>query len=264
MMKAREILLYLAIKHKGNFDEMYSAIKAKEKIAEQELKETIKSFDGKYVTIIDEDYPPRLKSIFKPPLVLFYKGNYELINENRPLLSVVGSREASSYSNKMVGEICEEMAKKGVGIISGLAKGIDTSALSSANKYGKAIAILGTSLTCYYPAENSELQDKIGTDGLLLSEFPPGVGPSKANFPLRNRIMVGLSKSLLVGEVKRKSGTLISVSLALEMGSEIGVLPFRANEDVYNNKLIQEGAYLIASSDDLLSYFSTFSSLREK
>ena len=109
-----------------------------------------------------------------------------------------------------------------MGIISGLAKGIDTVALKSALPYGKAIAVLGTSLDSCYPLENYDLQQEIGNCGLLLSEFPPGVGPSKINFPARNRITVGLSYSLLVGEVQRRSGTLISVTFALNRGCDIG------------------------------------------
>ena len=263
-MKSKEIMLYLAVKYKGNYDEMYNAIRSKLPLKEEDVERVSESIGCKYVTILDQEYPQQLRTAIRPPFVLFYKGNLELINGSIPLLSVVGSREPSSYSSETVGKICGDLAKKGVGIICGLAKGIDTVALKSALPYGKAIAVLGTSLDSCYPLENYDLQQEIGNYGLLLSEFPPGVGPSKINFPARNRITVGLSYSLLVGEVQRRSGTLISVTFALNRGCDIGVLPSRATEDTYNNRLIQDGAILVNSSEDVLDFFSNLVPLKKK
>ena len=245
-MKSKEIMLYLAVKYKGNYDEMYNAIRSKLPLKEEDVERVSESIGCKYVTILDQEYPQQLRTAIRPPFVLFYKGNLELINGSIPLLSVVGSREPSSYSSETVGKICGDLA------------------LKSALPYGKAIAVLGTSLDSCYPLENYDLQQEIGNYGLLLSEFPPGVGPSKINFPARNRITVGLSYSLLVGEVQRRSGTLISVTFALNRGCDIGVLPSRATEDTYNNRLIQDGAILVNSSEDVLDFFSNLVPLKKK
>ena len=255
-MNARDVLLHFALKYDGNFDLMLSAIQKKERITAEEIEDDRKKNDLDFIAITDPEYPFGLKNIHKPPLILFYKGKIDLIKDFNKCVTIVGSREPTSYARKSVEKIAEELAKEGITIISGLAKGIDTSAALGALKYGRAVAILGNGVSYYYPSDNSSLQDEIGKNGLLLSEYPLALKPSKNNFVFRNRIMVGLSPFLLVGEAKDKSRTFSSVSYALENNRDIGCLPFRNEDDQCNNTLIQQGAALIKDASDVLAMLS--------
>lgn len=256
-MKTQDVLLHFALKYDGNFDLMLAAIQRKERIAPEEIEEDHKKNDLDYVTIMDPNYPFGLKNIYKPPLILFYKGNLDLIKDFNKCVTIVGSRESSTYGYQSIKKIAEDLAKEGITVISGLAKGIDTAAAIGASKYGKAVAILGNGVSYYYPSENVALQDEIAKNGLLLSEYPLALKPSKNNFVFRNRIMVGLSPFLLVGEAKNRSGTTASVSYALENNRDVGCLPFRIEDEQCNNTLIQQGAVLIKDASDVLTMLSS-------
>ncbi|MBQ8300165.1 MAG: DNA-processing protein DprA [Clostridia bacterium] len=206
-----------------------------EKISENILKnkdEILISRMSKYmenngiyqVSICDKNYPEALKNIYDPPITLFYKGDIKLANTD--CVSIVGSRNASTYGRETAFKIGKDLAQKGYTIVSGMAQGIDTEAHRGAlDAEGKTIAVVGTGLDRVYPLENYKLCKKIEEKGLVLSEYVVGTRPDAMNFPARNRIISGLSDNLIVVEAARRSGALITVDLALEQGKNVYAVP---------------------------------------
>lgn len=252
-MTPKEILLTLAYKYQGDWDQMTRAMREKVHLSKGEIEKATKSLEGTHsLTILDPEYPESLKQCAKPPLVLFYEGNLSLIFDSKRAVSYVGARKASEYGLRKAKEIAEGLAKEGISVVSGLARGIDGAAGEAAAPFGKAVAVLGNGLDVYYPAEHSDLQRKIARDGLLLSEYPPGVEPAVEHFPMRNRIIAALSCVTVVGECSPHSGTMITVCSALGMGRDVACLPFEASPEAGTNLLIQEGAPLIQNARDVL------------
>lgn len=252
MIKASEILGYIALAYSGDWDRMYECIKKRWKFDVPTALEELSKLSDDYVTLVDSKFPETLKNLRRPPFTLFYRGNYELLRHPEKTVTIVGSRECGEYGRQMTRKIVSELCEKGYIIVSGLAKGIDTAALEEAVKYGRGIAVLGTGLDVAYPAENSILQQQIAQNGLLLTEYPPGIGPKAAHFPMRNRILAGLSKMTVLTEAKRRSGSLITANYAIENGSDVGCLPYRADEDSLCNELIKDGAVLVESAADVI------------
>lgn len=214
--------------------------------------------DGiKWVTILSDDYPFSLKQIFAPPVVLFYKGDLRLI-EKHTWLGVVGARACTNYGLDATKHILEPLlleTKKEIGIVSGLAKGIDTKAHQVAIEAdGSTIGVIGTGLDRYYPFENRSLQRKMAKDHLVLSEYPRGSKPLKFHFPERNRIIAGLSRGILVVEAKKRSGSLITAYNALDESRDVFAVP----SSIFNttsegcHRLIQLGGILTKNSEDIL------------
>lgn len=248
-----EILVYLSIVHKGNWNIIYKSILDKESVDKDKIKEVVNKIDCSYTTILDENYPDCLKSIYKPPFVLFYKGNLSLLTENSKKIAVIGSRLNSDYGKQATETICEGLVKNNCIIVSGFAKGIDSIAHKSClQNNGKTIAVLGNGFNIIYPKENKELYKQIINKGLLLTEYPPFVAPEKNYFLERNRIISGISEAIVVMEAKTKSGTMNTVSYALEDGKQIFCVPDKYNNDSGCNKLIKEGAKLIENVQDIL------------
>ncbi len=252
-MKANELLLYLSYKYDGDWHKLYQAIRVRESVIPQLVEDFAKNFTTQYVTIVDEDYPSILKECHQPPFVLFYRGNIKLIKEWRNCITIVGSRDAKPYGVDKCREISGGIAKEGYTIVSGLARGIDTAAIRGALPFGKAVGVLGTGLDTAYPNENRELQELVAQKGLIITEFPNGVGVRKENFPCRNRILASLSCLTLLGGSAKHSGTLITAGIAVDMGREVACLPYRADEGSSNNLLIQTGAALVQNAEDVLN-----------
>ncbi len=253
-LNAKTILLFLSLKYKGDWESIYEAIRKKEKFSREEALEAEKNIKCNVLAITDDEYPEALKSCFKPPFILYYYGDLNCIQKECRCVSYIGSREASSYGKKMAEEISGELASRNYTIVSGMAKGIDGAATRAAlNAGGKAVGVLGSGIDVCYPMENQDIYDRLKREGLLISEYPPGVKPNKDNFPLRNRIIASLSKLTIVGEADKKSGTLITVGYALEGGKEVGCLPYRADENSACNTLIRDGASMITCIDDVLN-----------
>jgi DNA processing protein len=205
------------------------------------------------VTYWDSNYPPLLKEIYDPPILLFVQGSLTALSGN--CVAVVGTRSASSYGKLMAETFSRELVKNGFTIVSGLARGIDTIAHWTAmNAGGKTLAILGSSVDCIYPGENESLAQRITTNGALLSEFPLGTKPEAPYFPRRNRIIAGLSQATLVIEAGEKSGALITADFAVEQGRDVYAVPGNINspKSTGTNRLIQDGAKLITCCDDIL------------
>lgn len=211
-------------------------------------KEQIRS-----VTINDPNYPELLNQIKKPPEELYYRGNFNLCHT--PCLAVVGSRKATPYGKWAAYNISKLAAEHGVTIVSGMASGIDSCAhMGALDAGGKTIAVLGCGPDICYPRTNRDLMDRIVRLGLILSEYPPGKGPLAGQFPVRNRIISGLSYAVLVVEAGLESGSLITAGQALDQGREVFAVPGNINS-MYSagaNKLIADGATPVTSVDDIL------------
>ncbi len=207
-----------------------------------------------FVTCMDKRYPQQLLHLATPPIVLFYQGDLSLLDEK--MISVVGGRTTSVLAKKVVNHLLVPVIEAGYVIVSGCAKGIDTFAHQTAIKHGgKTVAVIGTGLNNVYPKENRALQAEIGTNHLLLSEFPPDTAPKKHHFPMRNRLLAALSEGICVIEAKEKSGSLITVQQALELGKTIFSVPgnILTEHSKGSHRLIQDGAVCAVSGQDILS-----------
>lgn len=179
----------------------------------------------KIIKIQDEHYPEKLRNIENPPKQLYVLGNEELLNSFG--LAIIGCRQYSEYGRKVAKDLSFKLAKQGINIISGMAKGIDSFAhVGCMVAGGKTIAVLGSGFNNIYPKENIELfKEIIKKGGTVITEYSPDTKPLGSNFPLRNRIISGLSDGVIVVEASKKSGTLITVDYALEQGKEIFAVP---------------------------------------
>jgi DNA processing protein len=220
---------------------------------EREL-ELIHKYGCQIVTLYDAAYPPHLKEIDTPPFVLYVKG--KLTPEDALSISLVGSRNAKDYGRKVSYRLSYQLAQRGVTVISGLAKGIDTLAHRGALEAGgRTIAVMGNGLSIVYPATNSNLAEKIEASGALVSEFPMAARPKSRNFPRRNRIISGLTLGTVVVEASNRSGALITARLAAEQNREVFAVPGEIFSELSagTHKLINDGAKLINTVDDLLN-----------
>lgn len=207
------------------------------------------------VTIFDEYYPSLLKQIYDPPWVLYCKGDLSLFqHENK--LSVIGTRDPSKNGLLGLEKIIKPLVLSNWVIVSGLAVGIDGRAhLLAIENYGKTIAVLGSGFDYIYPYCHQKLASTISKENLLISEFPPNTKPQKWHFPMRNRIISGLTRGTLIVEAKSRSGSLITADLALQQGREVFAVPGSIMDDRTEGThwLIQQGAKLTKCSNDVLN-----------
>ena len=215
--------------------------------------EKLERYKVTVLTIKDEAYPFRLKEIYEPPPVIYVRGS--LTPEDDWSLAVVGTRRPTFYGREVSEQIVGDLARNRITIVSGLAKGIDATAHRAAlDSGGRSIAVFGCSLDIVYPKEHVKLARQIMENGALISEFPLGTPPRRENFPLRNRIMSGLSLGTLVVEAGEVSGALITAGHALEQNREVFAIPGSVLSAVSRgtNRLIQEGAKLVRGANDIL------------
>ncbi|MFH0762831.1 MAG: DNA-processing protein DprA [Candidatus Omnitrophota bacterium] len=221
-----------------------------------DLERQIKLIERNNVTLIPLDseyYPASLKSIFDPPLVLFVKG--EILPQDYFSIAIVGTRMSSFYGRSMSEKLSRQLVEKGFAIVSGGARGIDTFSHQSALRAGgRTLAVLGCGLDIAYPPDNKKLFEEIAKYGALISEFPLSSKPDKGNFPMRNRIISGLSLGVVVIEAPHRSGALITVTHANEQGREVFSVPGKADSFVSRgtNQLLREGAKLVENADDII------------
>ncbi len=225
------------------------------------LIQTIKQdlIDYHVITIVDEAYPPMLKPIKDCPLVIYAIGNIHLL-QHMPALSVIGTRKPSKEAMGKVFQIIQPLIKEDWLIVSGMARGIDSYAHRiTLNGNGKTIAVLGSGFDHIYPKENMYLFQEIAENGLVITEYPPSMRPSRYHFPERNRIISGLSFGTLVIEAMERSGTLITVDQALDQGREVYAVP--GSPLIPQTKgchlMIQDGAKLVQDATDLLEDWET-------
>ena len=212
-----------------------------------------------YFTIEDDIYPQCLKEISNPPLKLYYKGNLDLLKDER-LIAVVGTRNPSSYGKLCCEYMVKKMTSANITIVSGFAKGIDSIAhKTSLLTGGKTIAVIASGLDIVYPASNLSLYREIEEKGLILSEYEAGVKPFKFNFPQRNRIIAALSKGTIVVESKDRGGSLITAGLALEFNRDVYAVPgdvFSEYSKGCNNLIRDSKAKSLSNINELLDDYS--------
>lgn len=257
-MKTAEEIYYIEETQLKELDFLTDAEKealgrAKETDPEKLYEETEKK-GIRLILHCSERYPSRLRDIPDPPYALYVKGN--LPSEEGKKAAVIGARKCTPYGEKYAVEFAKHLAEHGVEIISGLARGIDGMGQRGALMgRGRTFAVLGSGVDVCYPREHIGLYtDLLGGGGGILSEYPPGTSPLPRNFPARNRIISGLSDAVLVMEAGEKSGSLITVDMALEQGRDVYALPGPINSSlsVGCNRLIQQGAGILISPENLL------------
>jgi len=213
----------------------------------------IKKNNCRLITIADKSYPADLREIYDPPPLLYIKGNE--LPSDKTMVAAIGSRRPSHYGLKIAEEICRNLAKNNVVIVSGMAIGIDSAShWGSLRGGGPTIAVLGSGIDVMYPESNKKLFNLIAENGSVITEFPIGTAPEPRNFPIRNRIISGLSRGVVVIEASKKSGTMITASLALEQGREVFAVPgsIESFKSAGTHFLIKQGAKLIENAEDIL------------
>ena len=211
------------------------------------------------VTREDEGYPSLLREIYDPPLCLYVRGELEALSQPRTCIAIVGSRRTTAYGVRMAEHLATGAAVAGWTVVSGLAQGIDTAAHEAAlHAGGRTVAILGSGLGRLYPQANVKLARRISESGALVSEFPMQFPPSRNSFPMRNRIISGMTVGTLVVEAGARSGSLITASQALEQGRQVFAVPGRADSPQSKgcHGLIKDGAKLVETFGDVLEEFT--------
>lgn len=237
------------------------AVKAIYKAVHQiDLVEQYEAAGIEVIMYTSDLYPKKLLQLFNPPSVLYIKGDSQLLTAPQKI-ACIGSREATSYSVEAFKQIIPPLVENQCVIVSGLAKGADTLAHRAAIHYGgKTIAVLGHGFQTIYPKSNEILAQHLAQYHLLLSEYPPHIGPKKHHFPMRNRIISGLSDALVVTEAALRSGTLITTELALEQGKDVFAVPgpITSIQSAGTNNLIKEGAIPIWNGYQIVQELQMF------
>ncbi len=222
-------------------------------IIERELEKLQKN-NAKWITFWSEEYPKNLKNIFAPPIILYYKG--ELTEQDLNSIAIVGTRLPTQYGKNISENFAGQLANQGITVVSGMARGIDSSAHFGALKNsGRTIAIIGSGLDVIYPAENKNLFNQITENGAVISEYKLGTKPDAQNFPKRNRIISGISLGTLVVETKLSGGALQTAQFALDQNKEVFAVPGNLGkiQSEGTNNLIKNGyAKLVQNVDDIL------------
>lgn len=210
----------------------------------------------RFVSVLDEDYPERLTYIYGNPMGFYVKGG--LPDENQPAVAIIGARACSEYGKQIAGYMGRVLSQNGIQIVSGLAAGIDGAGHRGAVREGMpTYGVLGCGINICYPKEHYPLYESMISCGGVLSECRLDESPAPRNFPMRNRIISGLSDAVLVVEARERSGSLITVEYALDQGKEVFAVPGPITDELSKgcNRLIKAGAGLVTSPEDILEYF---------
>lgn len=222
------------------------------KAAEEEL-EKVRQQGCRLLAWDEPDYPALLKEIYDPPMLLYVQGDASVLNSH--CLAVVGSRKPTPYGQQVTTRLAGELAARGLTIVSGLARGIDSAAHRGAlDGGGKTIAVLGTGIDVDYPKENKKLREQIEAQGCVVTEFPLSIFPAPQNFPIRNRLIAGLGWGVVVAEGGRYSGSLITGRLAMEYNRQVYGIPGNITQrlSAAPNSFIKQGAKLVESWEDVV------------
>ena len=226
--------------------------------AAKELSQT-EAAKCRLITWDEPLYPQMLREIYDPPTLLYVKGNAELLN--RHAIAIVGTRRPTPYGNQMAERLARDLAARGLLIVSGLARGIDATAHKGAlsSPQGATVGILGCGIDVIYPKENRKIFAEIEERGAIISEFPMGTFPAPQNFPIRNRIIAGMARGVVVVEGAQYSGSLITARLAMESGREVFAVPGNATQPASfgPNQLIKQGAKLVTGWEDVIEELPT-------
>jgi DNA processing protein len=228
------------------------------KDAEEELAR-VQKLGCRLLNWDEPEYPQRLLEIYDPPPLLYVRGDVTVLN--RHSISMVGTRRPTPYGNQVAERLGRDLAERGLTIVSGMARGIDSSAHTGACQasHGAAIGVLGNGVDVIYPKENRKLFSEVERRGALISEFPFGTHPAPENFPIRNRVVAGLSLGTIVVQGAQYSGSLITSRLAMEFSREVYGVPGNITVDVSfaPNQLIKQGAKLVTSWEDVVEELPT-------
>ena len=196
--------------------------------------------------------PAYVMAISDAPPVLWYRGSLDCLNQ--PTVAIVGSRAASAVSLETARRIAIDLAACGITVVSGLARGVDSAAHRGALETGRTIAVLGSGVDVIYPPEHAELADRVAAAGLVVSEYPPATPPLAFHFPMRNRLISGLSRAVVVIEATDKSGSLITAGCAAEQGRDVMAVPGNvlSGRNRGGHALIRDGAKIVESADDIV------------
>ncbi|HYS54122.1 MAG TPA: DNA-processing protein DprA [Thermoanaerobaculia bacterium] len=225
----------------------------KNPLRKDDLRRQVDAIRAAAVAIVDGQYPALLREMVDPPFALFYRGDLSLLQ--RPMVAMVGSRRASAYGMNAAAHLARQLVSAGVVIVSGLARGIDAASHQAALEGGgKTVAVLGTGIDLVYPRSHSRLSRDIAEHGVVLTEFPPGTPPLAANFPIRNRVISGMTLGTVIVEATSRSGSLITARMAAEQGREVFAVPgsIFASGSEGTHRLIQYGAKLVHDANDIL------------
>jgi DNA processing protein len=226
--------------------------------AEAELAQ-LRKINCRLLNWDEPEYPQRLLEIYDPPPLLYVRGDTGVLN--RHSISMVGTRRPTPYGNQVAERLGHDLAERGLAIVSGMARGIDSSAHQGACRatHGAAVGVLGTGVDVIYPKENRKLFAEVEKRGALISEFPLGTHPAPENFPVRNRIVAGMSLGVVVVQGAQYSGSLITARLAMEFGREVYGVPGNITVDVSfaANQIIKQGAKLVTSWEDVVEELPT-------
>lgn len=217
------------------------------------VRERVAALRNTVIATEDEAYPPLLREIADPPLVLHFRGDASCLA--RPMMAIVGSRRASPYAINVARHLSRQLAAAGFVIVSGLARGVDAAAhYACLEAGGTTVAVFGTGIDVTYPRNHDRLAERIAAHGALISEFPPGTPPLAENFPMRNRVISGLSAGVIVVEASARSGSLITARMAAEQGRDVFAVPgsIFASGSEGAHRLIQSGAKLVHDVADVL------------
>ena len=230
----------------------FSRLDEVRKLAADQLR-AVAGLGVELIPITDERYPPLLKEIPDPPLILYALGDTGLMST--PAVAMVGSRSATTYGRRAAHSLAGQLTTHGVTVVSGMALGIDSLAHQGAlEKGGKTVAVLGCGLDVLYPPQNKQLREGIREHGLLLSEYPLGTRPDGYRFPARNRIIAGMSLGVVVVEAARRSGSLITAQLALDFGREVFAVPGQIDsvKSEGTHWLLRQGAKVVVDAEDIV------------
>lgn len=239
----------------GDKEEWQALLNARRQEPER-IEEELAQAGISFVSALEEGFPDKLREIPDPPFGIYYKG--KMPGETEPAAAIIGARLASGYGREQARRFGRQISARGIAVISGMARGIDGIAQKAAlDAGGKSYAVLGCGVDICYPEENRELYERLQQQGGVLSEYPPGMQPIAKLFPPRNRIISGLSDLVLVIEARKRSGTLITVDMALEQGREVYALPGRVSDALSDgcNRLIRQGAGPATCPQDILEFF---------
>ena len=225
--------------------------------AEKEV-DAIRRIGCRVLNCNEPDYPQSLLQIYDPPALLYVRGDASILNA--PSISIVGTRRPTVYGSQVAERMGRELAKRGLVIVSGLARGVDALAHAGTTAVGgRAIGVLETGIDVCYPKENKKLFEKVLEKGAIISELPTGSHPAPENFPVRNRIIAGMPLGVLIVEGKQYSGSLITARLAMEFGREVFGVPGNVTQEISfaPNQLIKQGAKLVTSAEDVIEELPT-------
>ncbi len=242
-------------KREGGLEGWRALLNARKQNPEQ-IGEELARAGISFISALEQGFPEKLKEIPDPPFGIYFKGS--MPSEKEPAAAIIGARLASGYGKEQARRFGRQIGARGIAVISGMARGIDGIAQKAAlDAGGKSYAVLGCGVDICYPEENRELYERLQQEGGVLSEYPPGTLPVAKLFPPRNRIISGLADLVLVIEARKRSGTLITVDMALEQGREVYALPGRVSDALSDgcNRLIRQGAGPATCPEDVLEFF---------